>query len=124
MRDNINKWIEQTLISVQQKYFTNVNEKNRDILYLYRLLTIKYRTVYPLRGKSYNVNDDLKIFLEDKISFALTVVLEKATLDFDADEKWDGEFVEDKQFSTMNKSGMLKSALKMSKPNLTESYGM
>jgi hypothetical protein len=73
MRDNINKWIEQTLISVQQKYFTNVNEKNRDILYLYRLLTIKYRTVYPLRGKSYNLNDDLKIFLEDKISFALTV---------------------------------------------------
>jgi hypothetical protein len=51
-------------------------------------------------------------------------VLEKATLDFDADGGYDGEFIEDKQSSTINKSGMLKSALKMSKPNLIESHWM
>lgn len=79
MRDNINKWIEETLVSVQEKYIQNQKEKNRDFLYLYRLLTIKYRTVYPLRGKSYTLNDDLKIFLEDKIFYALDIILEKTT---------------------------------------------
>ena len=70
-RDNINKWIEGTLVTVQRKYMGNTAEKNREFLYLYRLLTIKYRTKYPLRGKSYSVDYDLKVFLEDKICSAM-----------------------------------------------------
>ena len=79
MRDNINKWIEETLVGVQEKYLQNQKEKNRDFLYLYRLLTIKYRAVYPLRGKSYTLNDDQNVFLEDKIFYALDIILEKTT---------------------------------------------
>lgn len=66
-RDNINQWIEATLTSCIQKYNSNPNEKNRDFMFLYRLLTINYRIKYPLRGKSFSPDVDLKVYLEHKI---------------------------------------------------------
>jgi len=70
-RDNINTWIENTLSICVTKHNSMPNEKNRDFLFLYRLLTIAYRIRYPLRGKELNPDVDLKIYLDHKICSAL-----------------------------------------------------
>ena len=70
-RDNINKWIEATLGSCIQKYNSNPGEQNREYLFLYRLLTVMYRIKYPLRGKAYNPDIDLKLYLEHKVCSTL-----------------------------------------------------
>lgn len=74
-RDNINRWIEGTLATCLNKYSENPNEKNRDYLFLYRLLTIAYRIKYPLRGRSLNPDVDIKVYLEHKICSALRKVM-------------------------------------------------
>jgi uncharacterized protein YifN (PemK superfamily) len=62
-RDKINKWIEGTLVfTIEQKRLDKA-EKNKEIMFLFRLMTIKYRIVYPIRGKSYTIDADLKAVL-------------------------------------------------------------
>ena len=39
--------------------------------YLFRLVALKYRCKYPLNGKPYKIDLDLRIRLENKISSAL-----------------------------------------------------
>ena len=70
-RDGVNKWIEATLGTCLQKYNENPTEINREFLFLYRLLTVMYRIKHPLRGKSYNPDVDLKLYLEHKVCSTL-----------------------------------------------------
>lgn len=70
-RDNINKWFEGTLSTIITKKNQEKKEKNREILYLFRLLSVKYRVRYPLRGKSFVIDADLDSYLENKIISAL-----------------------------------------------------
>jgi hypothetical protein len=66
-RDKVNKWIEGTLVfTIEQKRLDKA-EKNKEIMFLFRLMTIKYRILYPIRGKSFTIDDDLKGVLEHKI---------------------------------------------------------
>lgn len=44
---------------------------NKDLNYLFRLLAIKYRVKYPLKGLPLNIDTDIKIKLENKIMAAL-----------------------------------------------------
>lgn len=43
------------------------SDKDKKLLYLYRLLAIKYRVVFPLKGESFKLDEDLRIVLETKI---------------------------------------------------------
>lgn len=70
-RDNVNQWFEGTLSTIHNKFDQEKKEKNRDVLFLFRLLTVKYRVRYPLRGKSFTIDPDLDNYLENKIIKAL-----------------------------------------------------
>lgn len=63
----MNKWIEGTLVYTIEQKELDKSEKNKEIMFLFRLLTIKYRILYPIRGKSFTVDADLKAVLEHKI---------------------------------------------------------
>jgi len=52
--------------------------KNKEYLFLFRLLAVKYRTKYPLRGKEYSVDKDLRTYLEDKICSGFLRIIESA----------------------------------------------
>lgn len=42
-------------------------DKNRDFIYCFRLLTVKHRIRYPMRGKAFKVDLDLEVALDHKI---------------------------------------------------------
>lgn len=46
---------------------TSNEEKNKDIIFLFRLLTLKHKVKYPLQGTPYKVDFDLMSVLEHKI---------------------------------------------------------
>ncbi|EAS04956.3 hypothetical protein TTHERM_00685990 (macronuclear) [Tetrahymena thermophila SB210] len=78
-RDLANKWIESTLNqAIEQKLKTSNEEKNKDIIFLFRLLTLKHKVKYPLQGTPFNVDFDLMSVLEHKIcdGFRKTVASE------------------------------------------------
>ncbi|KAL4481138.1 hypothetical protein ABPG72_015093 [Tetrahymena utriculariae] len=78
-RDLANKWIESTLNqAIEQKLKTSNGEKNKDIIFLFRLLTLKHKVKYPLQGTPFNVDFDLMSVLEHKIcdGFRKTVASE------------------------------------------------
>lgn len=77
MRDNVNKYIEGTLAQTISKKAADRLDKNRDYMFLFRLLTIKHRIRYPQRGKSFKVDIDLEIVLEHKICNALQRLITK-----------------------------------------------
>ena len=47
-RNNINKWLEGTIAFTVQKKEAEAYDKNKDYLFLFRLLTVKYRIKFPL----------------------------------------------------------------------------
>ncbi|EGR31638.1 hypothetical protein IMG5_105510 [Ichthyophthirius multifiliis] len=62
LRSVQNKWIEQSLNqAIQEKLIKNKDEINKDILFLFRLLTLKHKIKYPLQGGSYNIDLDLEM---------------------------------------------------------------
>lgn len=74
-RDNVNKWLEGTLAFSIQKKNQERTEKNQDYLFLFRLLTIKYRIRYPLQGKTLKVDVDIDNFLDHKVVYSLRKLL-------------------------------------------------
>lgn len=67
-RDQANKWIEGMLNqAIDQKINTSKDEKNRDIVFLFRLLTLKHKVKYPLQGVPYSVDFDLQAAMEHKV---------------------------------------------------------
>ena len=71
VRDKMNKWIEGTIVYTVEQKRIDKSDKNKEILFLFRLLTIKYRIVYPIKGQEIKVDGDLHAILENKIVGAL-----------------------------------------------------
>ena len=67
MRDNINEWVEDTLFCVILRKRYDTYSKDKNILYLFRLLAILYRIRYPMKGDPLVIDNDLKVVLECKI---------------------------------------------------------
>ena len=68
IRDNINEWVEDTMFCViLRKKYDNKGSPDNNILFLFRLLAILYRTTYPLRGAPLEMDKDIRIVLECKI---------------------------------------------------------
>ena len=67
IRDNVNEWVEDTLFHVILRKKFDHSDRDKNLLYLYRLLAIKYRVTYPLKGESFTLDEDLRIVLESKI---------------------------------------------------------
>jgi len=78
-RDNTNSWIETTLNQIKKKkaYDGKTDKKNMEMLYLFRLLCIKYRCLYPLQGKPLTVDPDLTNRLENKVVKAFHKILQQ-----------------------------------------------
>ncbi|CAD8186985.1 unnamed protein product [Paramecium octaurelia] len=76
-RNNINKWLEGTLAFTVQKKEAEAYDKNKDYLFLFRLLTVKYRIKFPLQGKTFEVDVDIETTLEHKICYALRKVVKQ-----------------------------------------------
>lgn len=66
-RDNLNKYVETTIAHSIQKKAIDKLDRNRDFVYLFRLLTVKHRIRYPMRGKAFKVDLDLEIALDHKV---------------------------------------------------------
>lgn len=76
-RDMTNSWIQDSLENVRKRRgYDKNNPHNMEYLYLFRLLAIKYRCVYPLRGKALMVDADLAVKLETRICKAFLRALE------------------------------------------------
>jgi len=76
-RDMTNSWIQASLENVRKRRgYDKNNPQNMEYLYLFRLLAIKYRCVYPLRGKALMVDADLAVKLETRICKAFLRALE------------------------------------------------
>jgi len=76
-RDMTNSWIQDTLESVKKRRnYDKHDPENMEYLYLFRLLAIKYRVIYPLRGKAFEVDMDLAVKLENKICKVFRQVME------------------------------------------------
>lgn len=67
IRDNINEWVEDTLFNVILRKQYDHSDKDKKLLYLYRLLAIKYRVHFPLKGESFVLDNDIRVVLETKI---------------------------------------------------------
>lgn len=67
IRDNINEWVEDTLFNVILRKRYDHSDRDKEVLFLYRLLAIKYRVTFPLKGESFHLDDDIRIALETKI---------------------------------------------------------
>lgn len=57
------EWIEDTLSEVFHRRKLD-HPKDREILFLYRLLAVKYRIHYPVRGPALKIDENIQIFLE------------------------------------------------------------
>ena len=68
--DVTSEWIEDMLAETFHRRSTDA-DKDKDILFLYRLLAIKYRIHYPLNSKSLTVDHNILLFLERWICQAL-----------------------------------------------------
>lgn len=67
----LNEWIENSLCYVILKKRHEKQTTHRDVLYLYRLLAIKFRIEHPMNGQALEVDKALQIILESKICNAV-----------------------------------------------------
>lgn len=61
--DITSEWIEDTLAETFHKRAKD-NEKDRELLFLFRLLAVKMRIHYPLINKKLRVDENILLFLE------------------------------------------------------------
>jgi hypothetical protein len=59
-RNEINTWILSTLQFTKNQRESGKKSMNNLLLFLFRLLTIYYRINYPMQGKSYVVDTDVR----------------------------------------------------------------
>jgi hypothetical protein len=62
-RNKVNAWVEGTLAYTIEQRRKDKHEPNCLQLYLFRLLTIKYRSLYPLKGSPVKLDRDLEDLL-------------------------------------------------------------
>jgi uncharacterized coiled-coil protein SlyX len=76
-RDMTNSWLQDSMTNIKKRRgYDRNNPNNMEYLYLFRLLAIKYRCVYPLRGKALAVDGDIAVKLETRICKAFLRALE------------------------------------------------
>lgn len=51
-------------------------DMNNLLLFLFRLLTIQYRITYPMQGKSYSIDNDVRNELAHEIVKAINYIIE------------------------------------------------
>lgn len=61
--DMSSEWVEETLSEIFHRRKLDV-PKDRNILFLFRLLSVKYRIHFPVKGKALRVDANVMIFLE------------------------------------------------------------
>lgn len=76
--DKMNEWFEQALCYCILRKRFDKSETDKDVLHLFRLLSIKFRADYPIRGESYQLKQELKVALDHKICSALFQYVERA----------------------------------------------
>lgn len=70
-RQQMDEWIKTTLITTIQKYKQDKESWDKYLLYVFRLLTIRYRIDFPMvKGTRIEVNKDLMNILDTKICAA------------------------------------------------------
>ena len=57
-------------------YETANVQSEKEYLYLFRLCAILYRVKFPMRGKEYKIDADLRTYLEDKICESFLRIME------------------------------------------------
>lgn len=67
-----NDWVKQTFCSLVERRKMQRTEKDKDLLHLFRLLSLKFRAEHPNKGPKYTLRQDLLIALEWKICSSLT----------------------------------------------------
>ena len=72
----MNQWILGTLGYINKRKNYDKKDQNKEFLFLFRLLAIKYRVKYPISGKPYKVDADLKCYYEDKICSSFLKIME------------------------------------------------
>ncbi|CAD8150450.1 unnamed protein product [Paramecium pentaurelia] len=73
-RDNTNLWLEECLakLSVQKRKSDKNNEEDAEYQNLFRLLSLRYRCKYPMKGnEEMRVDLDIRVRLENKICSSL-----------------------------------------------------
>ena len=73
----MNKWIEGTIVYTVEQKRIDKSDKNKEMLFLFRLLTIKYRIAYPIKGEEIRTDQDLAAILDNKIVGAVKHFLPK-----------------------------------------------
>ncbi len=71
--ERINQWLEETLCQVVLKKRAERSERDKEILHLFRLLSIKFRIDHPYRGQKLPIHNELAITLESKICNCLMI---------------------------------------------------
>lgn len=59
-RNEVNTWILSTIQLTKNQRESAKKSMNNLLLFLFRLLTIQYRITYPMQGKSYTIDEDVK----------------------------------------------------------------
>ena len=71
--ERFNSWIEETFCHLILRRRQEKKEKDKDLLYLFRLLSLKYRAEHPSKCTKYPLKADLVLALESKICSCVTV---------------------------------------------------
>lgn len=75
-RSNINEWILSTVQFTKNQRESSRKSFNNSLLFVFRLLTIEYRVKYPMQGKSYHLDADVKNELLHSIVKGIDLVLQ------------------------------------------------
>lgn len=65
--DRYNAWLEETVCSLTIRRKQEKAERDRDLLYLFRLLSVKYRAMNPSKCTKYPMRDDIELIIDTKI---------------------------------------------------------
>lgn len=76
-RDKFNKWVENTICYVILRKKYDKVDKNKNLLYLFRLLSVLYRIKFPTDGEEKHIDSDLRIIVEYKICNAAAAFFEE-----------------------------------------------
>ena len=74
-RSEINTWILSTIQFTKNQRVASRKTLNNLLLFLFRLLTIQYRITYPMQGKSYTIDTDVRNELHHEIVKAIKYII-------------------------------------------------
>lgn len=75
--DRFNNWLEETLCYLTLKRKQENYENDRDLLYLFRLLSMKFRAANPARCTKYPLRSDIELVMDLKICTCIMNIFER-----------------------------------------------